>query len=1786
MADKKLFHRLKSGPGAEAVGIIPVDMTLGQLRDVDDSAKRDNFVLTYDATTQKFIMVAQTGGPGGGQTSGGGGSVILEAHSGTFLLPTVAQTTLTTTAVNTLVNHYIPSLTGSDVTGFITNTVSGGRGRLTFPKAGFITLIVEGFITIHSTTIGTSGSVGHLVFEADWYSSTGTKKDGFVSSEAIHDASSLAYRDPFSICAGLIPVMANDYIEFKIGFETNVANKNIRISIPAATDSQRENVDVFFYDRMEVEDWAKKNNATLIPANKLPSTGGGGGLSRSEVDARVRSLTYDWAETGNTDPIPANKLTNAPSSSGGGLTVSQVNAQIDLKTYDWAEVGDTSPIPASKLTNAPSSGGGGGSSTLTGLTDTPADLGKEGQVLISETTTTKWDYLRHLGEPDINELQIVRSQNSGTTETEIILNLKYTEFDLILLKTKINGELESLDIRLLEQGDFTDQDDYTWDKDERKLSVLGDRKLFYVALAKIDTKNKFLDSQTVSVTGYESATLQGENVDNFDFVAAGVTEESSGEFRMIPIDLMKGAGLSGRRFETDTGAIFRVTEVSDNYLVSAIQQDGTQENNLHSMLPFKVAEVNKIVNDWSATETSFVIPENAQEWDTIVIVYGTDAQATSTGVKVKEFLTDDVVNRNDLGFTYNKTSRTISMGSGNKVRYAALVKYATVHGSDYLDVGDQTRELTSLKELYSTNLTTEKSTIINKTSFGDVLDTYVVLVNLGGSTVETRHYLLELAKTSGTEGEFTYTSNTIAYDLGIASTQYIKSIYVSHYRDEGTTIKTFTSPAGLLGQRTNSYQTFSPSQDIILSNNNAYGIVADVIVNSVRKKVWGVVIKGQVGFNLYDPDFVGLSTTTSRTDGRILSGNKNSVSLFYNIRLYNIWAFALNNPHNVNRHSQLRQITSEQSFDTGKTIATIQKRDIVGDTALLYIYENYYTGLRTVNYRNYNRYNHVVIDKTKTSGTEGLVTYTENTIIIRGSNTIGSTTTGTYILYRVYQSLESILLDDYQTFRNNVYNYGSNRPTFGNTVNIPTIYKNFNLMIGMGASTYNNGDRNYPWQTFFGRISSTYAQIGGQPLAPLKTSPGTITFNTDGEATNGYYWGYIAVAKFDEDEIITGITYNQNNIELPDGWENADYFFLNGGLFNGVIDIEMFKQYRSIFFAYRGGFIQISTEGVITGTNLQNYDRFNSNNQNLLVRFKDKKIKKPYDINSRDRQLNLTKEELEEYEMVIFTFLYRPSVAIPTDVLVRDNDFSFGYRNTQGQQVWNSLVYTNTSRQFDSGTLPFTKVTLVNFGTSNYSTPTPTTKRPPLPALPSADSFLGLRDTPGRYPSTKKFVVTKPDQTGIEFDEADTLDINASDIDVVSSGFANNLSSTDDDLQKVANKVDEGSSTPKRVTRLPANHTEGEEYYLTQEYPSQTFDVTPVTFRGTEFEGTDLGTRGWAKYEHVAEGGGGFDDVGAITPHHPDGLIMISDKKIAVKDGTLQNLRTLVLSVTTGGTTTITSRTLTLAQGTAPLIATSKGNVDTYTYNADLPAGNWDGLYFRDASNRVVGTAMVKKGKYTSFNGDLQPSGFNADDADIDDEIKFLVEVLEKLGRTDKTVRFVTDGSHFFTANNPFMDPRIVKVSYGRDAADTNYYRRYVVFARLSYIDDDVNNTPEAIAVGTKTLNLSYFESDTGGIVRYRSAVTQVAGDRIASSGATKSINVRFKDKSWSGHDQINKYIRNLDISVLRSNILDKIKDYAKKANTTAKIPKDDFSTTLTRAQWTALSTANKRANHVYYITS
>ena len=96
-----------------------------------------------------------------------------------------------------------------------------------------------------------------------------------------------------------------------------------------------------------VLDWAEDGNTDLIPAAKL--TNAPGGLTQTQVDARVAAGVLDWAEDGNTDLIPAAKLTNAP----GGLTQAQVDARVAAGVENWAEDGNSDLIPAAKLTNAP-----------------------------------------------------------------------------------------------------------------------------------------------------------------------------------------------------------------------------------------------------------------------------------------------------------------------------------------------------------------------------------------------------------------------------------------------------------------------------------------------------------------------------------------------------------------------------------------------------------------------------------------------------------------------------------------------------------------------------------------------------------------------------------------------------------------------------------------------------------------------------------------------------------------------------------------------------------------------------------------------------------------------------------------------------------------------------------------------------------------------------------------------------------------------------------------------------------------------------------------------------------------------------------------------------------------------------------------------------------------------------------------------------------------------------------------------------------------------------------------
>ena len=244
--------------------------------------------------------------------------VALASRSSIFTLPAVAATTLTAATANTPVTHDIPSLTGSDVTGFIQHSVVSGAARITFPQAGFISGNLEANVTIHSSSAGTSGNTGHFNVKIGLFSSSGSVKEYYRHSEVIHDPVTRDSIDPVSVPITFTPVDAGDYIRIIIAWESSNSGRTVNFEIPAHSASRREQLDIFFYEPESAEggvtspeaqaliaQWARTGDTSLIPtsklptipADKLPSNIGGGG-----DDA------YPWAEAGNTDPIPPNKL--------------------------------------------------------------------------------------------------------------------------------------------------------------------------------------------------------------------------------------------------------------------------------------------------------------------------------------------------------------------------------------------------------------------------------------------------------------------------------------------------------------------------------------------------------------------------------------------------------------------------------------------------------------------------------------------------------------------------------------------------------------------------------------------------------------------------------------------------------------------------------------------------------------------------------------------------------------------------------------------------------------------------------------------------------------------------------------------------------------------------------------------------------------------------------------------------------------------------------------------------------------------------------------------------------------------------------------------------------------------------------------------------------------------------------------------------------------------------------------------------------------------------------------
>ena len=262
-----------------------------------------------------------TNAVGSGETS-----LLLASKEATLGLPTLAETTLTANSVNTYTYQEIGGFSGNGVALFIVPSVVSGVGRITFPKEGFISGTLAAHIDIMSSTSGQSGSSGNLSFIINLYNSDGTLKDRWFHSKSIQDPITRSEIDHVNISINMTPINANSYMTMNVAFESSVANRNARISIPAASTNRREQLDIFYYTKEQVANWAVENNNDKIPVEKLP-TAATEGLNQSEVDDRI----IPFARAGNTDTIPRDKLPG-----GGGVA-------------SWAEPDSTEDIPPSKL---------------------------------------------------------------------------------------------------------------------------------------------------------------------------------------------------------------------------------------------------------------------------------------------------------------------------------------------------------------------------------------------------------------------------------------------------------------------------------------------------------------------------------------------------------------------------------------------------------------------------------------------------------------------------------------------------------------------------------------------------------------------------------------------------------------------------------------------------------------------------------------------------------------------------------------------------------------------------------------------------------------------------------------------------------------------------------------------------------------------------------------------------------------------------------------------------------------------------------------------------------------------------------------------------------------------------------------------------------------------------------------------------------------------------------------------------------------------------------------------
>ena len=187
-------------------------------------------------------------GSGGGMTTVSS-TQIGPSQTAVFQVPATAQQTLTNTAANTPVFYNIPSITGTGISGILTQSAVSGVARVTAGAAGYVNLSWEDEINLESSTAGGAGQDGEFVFAITQYGSGGGTLRSWVYEHGISDPITHGHVFPFSLSTGLTPVSQGDYFTFNFAFSASQANKNARFSLPSDNAGLDERIEFFYFPR-------------------------------------------------------------------------------------------------------------------------------------------------------------------------------------------------------------------------------------------------------------------------------------------------------------------------------------------------------------------------------------------------------------------------------------------------------------------------------------------------------------------------------------------------------------------------------------------------------------------------------------------------------------------------------------------------------------------------------------------------------------------------------------------------------------------------------------------------------------------------------------------------------------------------------------------------------------------------------------------------------------------------------------------------------------------------------------------------------------------------------------------------------------------------------------------------------------------------------------------------------------------------------------------------------------------------------------------------------------------------------------------------------------------------------------------------------------------------------------------------------------------------------------------------------------------------------------------------